>query len=143
MTIEDDHYCFACGPGNPIGLQLEFETEPEGISRTVWTPKTEHQGYRNITHGGLVATVLDECMIRMLWHLGVPAVTAHLEVDLKLPAMTGEPLYCEGRVLRDRGRVLEVEADARNEAGDVVARATSKAVVRGERIEWRLGPTEK
>ena len=139
MSVTGDDYCFVCGPLNELGLHLKFETEENGVSRTVWTPDKMHQGYVNLTHGGLIATVLDECMVRMLWHLDVPAVTARFELELKLPAPVGEPLYCEGRVVRDRGKVLECTAEARNEAGDIVALAKSKSVVQGKRNPQRLG----
>ncbi len=71
LPLDDDAMCFCCGPKNPIGLKLEFETTAEGRMRTIWTPRKEHQGFKDIVHGGLVATVLDEVMVRLLYLRGI------------------------------------------------------------------------
>jgi acyl-coenzyme A thioesterase PaaI-like protein len=83
--------------------------------------------------------VLDEVMVRMLWRLGVPAMTVHFEMDLKRPAEPGVPLYLEGRVTEDRGRVIKVESEARDADGDTVALGTATCIVKGERNERKLG----
>ncbi|HSQ59356.1 MAG TPA: PaaI family thioesterase, partial [Acidobacteriota bacterium] len=70
IVLDDDAYCFCCGPENPIGLKLTFEETSEGRMRTLWTPRKEHQGFKDIVHGGLVATVLDEVMVRLLYLRG-------------------------------------------------------------------------
>ncbi|UCE27253.1 MAG: PaaI family thioesterase [Candidatus Coatesbacteria bacterium] len=143
VKLVGDDYCFACGPKNPIGLHLEFETEDHGVSRTVWVPKEEHQGYVGVVHGGLIATVLDEAMVRMLWRLGVPAMTVRFAMDLKRSATPGEPLYLEGRVVEDRGRVIEVESEARYADGSLVATGAATCVVKGDRNKKRLGIAEE
>lgn len=134
-----DDYCFACGPKNPIGLRLEFETEDHGVSRTVWVPEKEYQGYAGVVHGGLIATVLDEVMVRMLWLLGVPAMTARFEMSLKRPAEPGKPLYFEGRVIEDRGRVIKLESEACDANGNVIAVGNATCIVKGVRNERKLG----
>jgi acyl-coenzyme A thioesterase PaaI-like protein len=140
VDLVGDDYCFACGPKNPIGLRLEFETEDHGVSRTVWVPKEEHQGYVGVVHGGLIATVLDEVMVRMLWRLGVPAMTVHFEMDLKRPAKPAVPLHLEGRVIEDRGRVIKVASEARDADGDLIATGAAICIVKGERSTRKLGP---
>src|SRR5262245_4874414 len=60
FPLEDDAMCFCCGQKNPIGLKLEFHETPDGRMGTIWIPRKEHQGFKDIVHGGLVATVLDE-----------------------------------------------------------------------------------
>jgi acyl-coenzyme A thioesterase PaaI-like protein len=143
VDLVGDDYCFACGPKNPIGLRLEFETEDHGVSRTVWVPKEEHQGYVGVVHGGLIATVLDEVMVRMLWHLGVPAVTVRFEMDIKRSAKPGVPLHLEGHVVEDRGRVIKVESEARDADGGLVATGAATCVVKGERNKKRLGAAKE
>jgi hypothetical protein len=86
LILDDDQMCFCCGPKNPIGLKLRFENLEDGRTRTVWRPRQEHQGFKDIVHGGLVATVLDEVMIRMLYHRGIPAVTGTMETKLLKPS---------------------------------------------------------
>ena len=122
IVLDDDAYCFCCGPENPIGLKLAFEATGQGGMRTVWTPRKEHQGFKDIVHGGLVATVLDEVMIRLLYEQGIHAVTAGLETKLMKPVRWGRAYRFEGRITADRRRAIITEADASDaETGEPVA----------------------
>jgi acyl-coenzyme A thioesterase PaaI-like protein len=117
--LEDDAMCFCCGPRNPIGLKLEFEEVADGRMRTIWIPRKEHQGFKDIVHGGLVATVLDEVMVRMLYLRGILAVTAGMETKLIRPLRWGAPYRFEGWLVRDRGRAVVTEAEALDADGAV------------------------
>ena len=119
--------CFCCGAKNPIGLKLEFHETPDGRMRTVWTPRKEHQGFKDIVHGGLVATVLDEVMVRLLYLRGIEAVTAGMETKLIRPLMWGQPYRFEGWIVQDRGRAVITEAEAFEEADELGG---------GERVAW-------
>lgn len=122
LILDDDQMCFCCGPENPIGLRLTFEETPDGRTRTVWRPRKEHQGFKDIVHGGLVATVLDEVMIRMLYMRGIPAVTGTMETKLLKPLEAGRDYRFEGWLVRDRGRAVITEAEALDaESGERVA----------------------
>ena len=122
IQLEDEGMCFCCGPRNPIGLHLEFEMTPEQRMRTVWTPREEHQGFKDIVHGGLVATVLDEVMVRLLYLLDIHAVTASMETKLIAPLRWGRSYRFEAWIVQERGRAVVTEADARDlESGEKVA----------------------
>lgn len=123
MTLDDDQMCFCCGVKNPIGLKLAFENLPDGHTRTLWRPRQEHQGFKDIIHGGLVATVLDEVMIRMLCHHGISAVTGSLETKLMKPLRVGRDYRFEAWIVKDRGRAVLTEA----ETFDVAS---------GEKVAW-------
>ncbi|MGH7682061.1 MAG: PaaI family thioesterase [Candidatus Eiseniibacteriota bacterium] len=112
LSLDDDAMCFCCGPKNPIGLKLEFEETPEGRMRTIWTPRKEHQGFKDVVHGGLVATVLDEVMVRLLYLRDIHAVTAGLETRLSRPLRCGTSYRFEGWIVQDRGRAVITEAEA-------------------------------
>lgn len=112
LPLDDDAMCFCCGAKNPIGLKLEFETTSDGRMRTTWIPRKEHQGFKDIVHGGLVATVLDEVMVRLLYQRGIAAVTAGMEIKLLLPVRWGRPYRFEGWIVQDRGRAVITEAEA-------------------------------
>jgi acyl-coenzyme A thioesterase PaaI-like protein len=134
MDLKGDDYCFGCGADNPMGLRLRFSIDAEGRSaEAAFTPAEEHQGYAGVTHGGIVATVLDEAMLKLCWELGIPAVTARLEVDLKRPVPTGEEFVVRGWICEDRGRIIETAAELRDGRGDVVAAGRGTAVVKGRR----------
>ena len=112
IDLDDDAYCFCCGPDNPIGLKLAFEATGQGGMRTIWTPRREHQGFKDIVHGGLVATVLDEVMVRLLHDRGIHAVTAGLETRLMKPVRWGRAYRFEARITAHRRRAVTTEADA-------------------------------
>lgn len=122
LILDDDQMCFCCGPRNPIGLKLAFDQAPDGRTRTVWRPRREHQGFKDIVHGGLVATVLDEVMIRMLYLRGIPAVTGTMETKLLRPLRAERDYRFEGWLVKDRGRAVITEAEAFDmESGERVA----------------------
>jgi len=55
----DGYNCFGCSPGNPVGLHLEFSEEGNEII-SHWNPGKNFQGYLNLLHGGIQATLMDE-----------------------------------------------------------------------------------
>jgi len=123
LELEDDKMCFACGGKNLKGLRLKFKhPEPGKLLSTVIFPK-HYQGYKNIVHGGLMATVLDEMMVNLAWVEGKPAVTAQLNVSLKKAAKIGEKIHLEGRIVKEGGRVIHTRSEAKNEKGEVLASA--------------------
>lgn len=132
--LKGDDYCFGCGAANPVGLRLEFDVDEAGrTAEATFTPRPEHQGYAGITHGGIMATLLDEAMLKLCWELGIPAVTARLEVELKKAVPVGEKLRVRGWITEDKGKLLEAEAEVTDSSGDVAARGRSTAIVKGRR----------
>ena len=125
MRLQDDEYCFACGPKNPIGLHLDFRFEG-GDYVADFTPQRHHQGFVGIVHGGIQAALLDEAMARLVWAEGIEAVTAQMECRFKKPVLTGHPLRVAGRIDSQRGRVVLTSAELRGADGDVLASAKGK-----------------
>jgi uncharacterized protein (TIGR00369 family) len=122
FVLQDDGACFACGERNPIGLKLKFAWAGEEY-RTRFTVRPEHAGWAGIAHGGLIATVLDEVMARLLWEKGHQALTAKLEVRFHRPVEIGESLDVSGRIARASARLVETHAQARAADGALVAEA--------------------
>lgn len=81
----DQSKCFACSTSNPIGLHLEFEESDDSV-HTTWQPTENYQGYLNILHGGIIATLLDEIGA---WcvnvKIGTAGVTSELNVKYLKP----------------------------------------------------------
>ena len=124
MELKDDRKCFVCGTDNPLGLRLAFSMDEADRSiRTEFTPAREHQGYQDVTHGGLISTVLDEAMTKLAFQLGMDAVTGRLTVRFKRPLMVGEKIIVTGRIVKESGRAVEAVASAVREDGTVVAEA--------------------
>jgi uncharacterized protein (TIGR00369 family) len=125
MEINADNMCFACGKDNPIGLKLEFN---EIVDKYVaeFTPTPELQGYIGVLHGGIVSTLLDEAMASYLFHKGILAFTAEMNVKFKKPVPTDGKLIIEGWINQQKGRIIEMAAQVLLEGGGVAAQATAK-----------------
>jgi len=134
MKFEDDGHCFVCGQNNPAGLKLDFSFDGKTI-KTEFIPEKIHQGYTDIVHGGIIATLLDEAMVKVAIELGTFAVTAQMDIRLKKPARTGEKLIISAEIKEEKRNVLFAYAKAETDEGVIVADATGKLVkVRQEAI---------
>jgi acyl-coenzyme A thioesterase PaaI-like protein len=117
--------CFGCGPGNPIGLHLAFESHADGGVVAHFTPGLEHQGWDGVMHGGLVTVLLDEAMAWAASASTTMYFTGKLEVRYRSPVRTGAPLLVRGWITRNRGRTLETRAEVQAEDGSVLAEGTA------------------
>ncbi|MBI4684533.1 MAG: PaaI family thioesterase [Nitrospirae bacterium] len=128
IRLDDDSYCFACGKKNDCGLKLSFKYS-EGKLRTEFTPSKLHQGYKDITHGGIITTVLDEAMIQAAIAEGILPVTAEIDVRFKKPLMANEEAVAEAEIVKKSSRLLEAHARLLKKAdGSVIAEAYSKLI---------------
>lgn len=119
--------CFVCGEANTHGLRLRFHTDGRTV-HTRFTPRAEHIGFKGVTHGGLLATVLDEVMV---WAVAVAArrfaYCAELTVRFQRPARPDEELAATAELVADRrGKIFEAHGELRAPGGEVIATATGK-----------------
>jgi uncharacterized protein (TIGR00369 family) len=127
MDLQAEGQCFACGAANPIGLKLKFEFEDDRyVARFI--PASHFQGYDGITHGGIVSTLLDEAMAKLVWAKGINAVTGELCVRFRKPAPTGEELAVSGWIVSEAHRIIDCRAELRNLRGELLANATGRMV---------------
>ena len=119
--------CFVCGESNPVGFNLRSETDGR-IVRTHFVFGAGHVGFKQVVHGGLTATLLDEIMT---WACAVRtkrfAYCAELNVRYLQPVRPQERVMATAELVADRrGRLFETKAELRNESGVVLATATGK-----------------
>lgn len=121
--------CFACGPGNPCGLHLEF-TERDGTVSAAFTPGSGHGGWSGVVHGGILTAALDEAMAYVLYFRGLRALTARLDVRFRHPSTLGETLTVEAHATRQARKLMDVAG--RILRGDtIVAEATGRFMILG------------
>ena len=125
MEIEVDPYCFVCGPDNPEGLHATFECR-DGRATGRYLARPEHQGYTGISHGGILAALLDEAMVYAAASLGKWVTTAEMTVRYTRPAVTGQVLSISAEVTRHQRRLVECRAEIRTEDGALIAGGTGK-----------------
>jgi len=124
VRLDIGDMCFACGKGNPIGLKLDFRFEGEEYV-TEFEVRPEYQGWAGIVHGGLLATVLDESMARLLWEKELNAITGRLNVRYHDRLSVGESVTVRARITKQRSPLVETSAEAAKADGTVVAEATA------------------
>ena len=126
-SVKNSRVCFGCGVENEAGLQLKFETLPNGRLETRFAPRDIHGGWEGVFHGGLMATLLDEAIVAYLYRKGVNAATAELTVRFREAVRLGEELVVQAWEEERRGRLIRMTAEARR--GDVlVAHATARCL---------------
>jgi acyl-coenzyme A thioesterase PaaI-like protein len=116
--------CLGCGPDNPGTLGLVFHVLGERVRSDLRFDR-RHEGAPGFTHGGAVATALDDTIGTLLMILRRPAVTARLEVDYRRPALIDVDYTVESWIERIDGRKLHLAGIIRDADGETVAEAVA------------------
>ncbi len=123
-------YCFGCGPRNPEGLHLAFETDQEAHTASAFVTLDErYQGAPGYVHGGIIATLLDEAMSKLNRPLGVLAMTRQMDVSYLRPAQIGVEMLLRSRFLKREGRKLFHEAELLSRDGQLLSRCSGLWIV--------------
>jgi acyl-coenzyme A thioesterase PaaI-like protein len=113
MEVRFDGHCFGCGPLNMDGLRLTFTPGPDGSVAEYVIPD-RFQSWAGMTHGGVVALMLDEAVGWAAWHGGHPGVTGRLQVSYRRPLKLGEAVRIVGKVDKIRRTLVYVSACVEN-----------------------------
>ncbi|RPI44498.1 MAG: PaaI family thioesterase [Bacteroidetes bacterium] len=77
--------CFGCSPSNPAGLKMQFREEG-GEVVSEWEPAGNFQGFHDILHGGIQATMMDEISSWYVFaRMDTAGVTSRLTVRYRKP----------------------------------------------------------
>ncbi len=116
--------CFVCGPANAQGLCVRFRLVGD-LCCGEFVPASQHMGYHNITHGGLLFALLDDVMANWLYLRGERCFTARAEVRYRAKLPIGVPVRLESRLQRRKGRLAILQgAVIRQDNEETVAEAT-------------------
>jgi acyl-coenzyme A thioesterase PaaI-like protein len=128
--------CFVCGRENPIGLAMHFYADDKGCVHATYSPRSEHQGYPGVMHGGLVTAMLDELIGRTAIANDLWCMTAKLEVRFRKPVPIGALLKLKGEITRQTRRWLEGRGEIRAQDGTLLAEAHGTYLpVSGDQLE--------
>lgn len=145
--------CFVCGRENPVGLKLEFFFDSAGKVRSDLNIPADYEGYTGTVHGGIIASILDECGGRA--QMTSPdrfMVTAQLNVRYRLPVPSETDLIVIGEAGERRGRVSHAHSEILTLEGVVLAEAELVLVdipesklegIDLEAMGWRVYPDEE
>ena len=116
IKLTDKGYnCFACAPGNPYGLKMEFYEDGDDIV-SLWTPGDNYQGWFNTLHGGIQATLLDEIGGWLIARkCQTSGMTTNLNVKYKKPIPTGKDFTIEvrARIRETKRNFVFIDAEIR------------------------------
>jgi uncharacterized protein (TIGR00369 family) len=119
--------CFVCGRENGAGLRTRWESDrAAGEVRSTVVLAEHFHGYPGIAHGGIVAALLDEAMVRSLLLEGSfedLMVTARMEVAYRRATPTSVPVTVVGRLVKRGSSRATAEAEIRLADGTVTAEA--------------------
>jgi uncharacterized protein (TIGR00369 family) len=118
----------ACRDPHDGGLGLRFDLCADGTVTAKFFCASKYQGYPDRMHGGIIATLLDAAMTHCLFAHNTKGVTAKLEVRYIRPVLIGTDVTISAAVISDRGMLVELEAELRQN-GERCASAKSKFFV--------------
>ena len=115
--------CYVCGSANERGLHVSFSPHPSGGACAEYTARTEHVGWPEVIHGGLLFTLMDEAVAWAVIYAGLHGVTAKAEVRFREPARVGMKLFVRAWLIDPGRRLVRAKAEARegSEDGRLVA----------------------
>ncbi|HKL12632.1 MAG TPA: PaaI family thioesterase [Halanaerobiales bacterium] len=126
MDLGNDKMCFACGEDNPISLGLKFAKIGNKKVKAEFIPQDVHQGYDGIMHGGLITTLLDEAMAKVLTLNNIAALTAKMNIRFKHPLPIGTELVVTAEIIKNKTGLYFTEAEVRSKEGKLFAKAEAK-----------------
>ncbi|NND00640.1 MAG: PaaI family thioesterase [Gammaproteobacteria bacterium] len=143
--------CFVCGRDNPVGLRMQFYDDGKDTVCSDFTPDQRYQGYPEIVHGGILASILDEVVgrVAMIGDHHRFMMTVNLKVQYRLPVVVDTPLHAVGKVIRIKGRIGKAEGKIFLPDGSVACEAEltladmPAAIATQSRIEalgWQVDP---
>lgn len=131
----DGYCCFGCSPNNGLGLQMNFTEDGDQIV-CQWSPRHEYQGFPNILHGGIQATLLDEiaswCVMIKLKTSGV---TSRLDTRYLKPVKMAEtPITITARIESRKMNQVVIDATITNTKGEICTTAKATYAVFPEEV---------
>lgn len=131
----EDYHCFGCDPDNASGLQLQFVRKGDEL-HSEWEPRTLHEGYPGVIHGGIQASLADEIGG---WFLHVMQGTAGMTRDLRIsyhrPARSDAgPFRIVARAGERDGRNQDIEVSIQAADGTLLSTAVCTYAVFSEEL---------
>ncbi len=130
-TRKEQDMCFVCGPGNPIGLRVAFSWDGHQ-ARAEFTANENHQGWKNVVHGGILTSLIDEAMSWSALFSGMSTVTARMETRFRRSLPLDQPVVVTGSLTRTTRKLVEARGEIALPDGAVVAEGTATMFVLGQ-----------
>jgi uncharacterized protein (TIGR00369 family) len=83
--------CVVCSRANVNGLGVDFVVVEDGVIEASFACDSAFEGFHNMVHGGMIASLIDGAMTNCVFARGFIAVAAELMVRFQHPVYTGTP----------------------------------------------------
>lgn len=118
--------CFGCSPTNEHGLKLTFTHVP-GYCYAKYKISSEYCGFETMSHGGIVATLLDEAAgWTIMTNLLRFAFTVEANIKFLKPVPLNTTLIIVGKIESEEGQNLFMKSSIYLENGLLLAQMSSK-----------------
>jgi uncharacterized protein (TIGR00369 family) len=92
--------------------------------------RREFQGWHDIVHGGVVATILDEIMAHAVLHYVGKGVTTSLQITYRNPVPVGQEVSAVGYVVERKRRAVLARGEIRKAGNEkVIATGESRFIL--------------
>lgn len=111
--------------GALLGMELEVH-EPGNVTYSMIV-KEEHQAVPSVSHGGVVAALIDGTLgvagLSLAAMENQVVSTVEFKVNYLKPANVNDSLRCTGKVVNAGKRLLYIEAEVKNQGDIIIAKA--------------------
>ena len=131
--------CYGCGTDNKKGLHADFFfDESTGEVRFSYIPTIDYEGAPGYSHGGMLATLLDEAQGCLCFHVGHVVMTDKLHMNYHKATPLNSPIYIRAWLTAVRKRRLYTRAVIYNEAEEIYVSSSASWYVLPERLTRRM-----
>ena len=129
------YLCFGCSPANRIGLKLEFWDNGEEIFAH-WHPENDYEGFHDILHGGIQATLMDEVASWFIFSkYGTAGVTSELQIKyLKPVSISKGKVTVSARLVSEKKRLITISCKLSDADGNICANGEVVCFIFPEKI---------
>jgi acyl-coenzyme A thioesterase PaaI-like protein len=122
--LYDGYHCFGCSKRNTKGFHLDFYRKGRAVY-SIWNPDRDLQGYHNLLHGGIQATLMDEISAWWIYTVaGTAGLTSKLSIRyLKSVSILEGQVFLRAMELERRRNIYTLKGELFSHSMELCARA--------------------
>lgn len=126
FTKIDGYNCFGCKPNSSLGLEMQFYEDGEYII-SEWEPKIHFQGYKNVLHGGIQTTLMDEIASWLVYiKIKTAGMTMKIETKYKKPVYVNKgKLLIKAKLIKRKKKVAIIDIGLYNSESELCSKSTA------------------
>ena len=139
------YHCFGCSPKNDHGLQLEFKFDENENCLVTELAHTDHfHGFPDILHGGIQATIMDECGFWIIFdQLKRFGFTVNMSIDYKKVVQLPDNLKIKAQIVKQNEKTVNIHGEIVTGSGEVASIADMTFFLATKKIWHQITGEEK